>query len=127
MLGDGTLISSTRVRSALDAGDLDTAAALLGRPFAVQGRVAEGDRRGRTIGFPTANTVVDKQHVLPADGVYICYADVNGQRYGAVTNIGVRPTFDGTHRTVEAYLLDFVDDIYGETLRLTMLHRLRGE
>src|SRR6266498_2790653 len=126
-LADGTPISSTRIRSALAAGDLETAAMLLGRPFAVQGLVAQGDRRGRTIGFPTANVAVDPLHALPADGVYICDAEVGGQRYGAVTNIGVRPTFAGTRRKVEAYLLDFVDDIYGETLRLTLRQRLRGE
>jgi riboflavin kinase/FMN adenylyltransferase len=126
-LADGTPISSTRIRSALAAGDLDTAAMLLGRPFAVQGPVSKGDQRGRTIGFPTANIAVEQLHVLPADGVYVCDAEVGGQRYGAVANIGVRPTFDGTQRKVEAYLLDFVDDIYGETLRLTLRQRLRGE
>jgi riboflavin kinase/FMN adenylyltransferase len=127
MLADGTPISSTRIRNALAEGDLDTAAMLLGRPFAVQGPVVEGDRRGRTIGFPTAKIAVDQQHVLPADGVYICAAEVGGRRYSAVTNIGLRPTFDGTRRKVEAYLLDFTDDIYGETLRLTLRQRLRGE
>jgi riboflavin kinase / FMN adenylyltransferase len=126
-LADGTPISSTRIRSALAAGDLETAAMLLGRPFAVQGSVTKGDQRGRTIGFPTANLAVDQLHVLPTDGVYVCDAEVGGRRYGAVTNIGVRPTFDGTRRNVEAYLLDFVDDIYGETLRLTLRQRLRGE
>jgi riboflavin kinase / FMN adenylyltransferase len=126
-LADGTLISSTRIRNALAAGDLESAAMLLGRPFAIQGLVAEGDRRGRTIGFPTANIAVDQFHALPADGVYVCDAEVGGRRYGAVTNIGVRPTFDGTRRKVEAYLLDFVDDIYGEMLRLTPRQRLRGE
>jgi riboflavin kinase/FMN adenylyltransferase len=126
-LADGTPISSTRIRGALAAGDLESAAMLLGRPFAVQGPVAQGDRRGRTIGFPTANIAVDQLHVLPADGVYVCDAEVGGQHYGAVANIGVRPTFDGTRRKVEAYLLDFVDDIYGETLRLTLRHHLRGE
>ena len=126
-LADGTPISSTRIRSALAVGDLDTAAMLLGRPFAVQGPVSKGDQRGRTIGFPTANIAVDQLHVLPADGVYVCDAEVGGQRYGAVANIGVRPTFDGTQRKVEAYLLDFVDDIYGETLRLTLHQRLRAE
>jgi riboflavin kinase/FMN adenylyltransferase len=126
-LADGTPISSTRIRSALAAGDLESAAMLLGRPFAVQGVVMQGDRRGRTIGFPTANVAVDPLHALPADGVYVCDAEVAGQHYGAVTNIGVRPTFDGTQRKVETYLLDFVDDIYGETLRLTLRQRLRGE
>jgi riboflavin kinase / FMN adenylyltransferase len=126
-LADGTPISSTRIRSALAAGDLESAAMLLGRPFAVQGLVTKGDQRGRTIGFPTANIAVDQSHALPADGVYVCDAQVGGQLYGAVTNIGVRPTFNGTQRKVEAYLLDFVDDIYGETLRLTLRQRLRGE
>jgi riboflavin kinase/FMN adenylyltransferase len=127
VLADGTPVSSTRIRAALTEGDLDTATTLLGRHFAVQGVVVEGDRRGRTIGFPTANVAVHQHHALPADGVYVCDAIVGGQHYGAVTNIGLRPTFDGKRRTVEAYLLDFADDIYGETLRLTMLHRLRGE
>ncbi|HJZ49555.1 MAG TPA: bifunctional riboflavin kinase/FAD synthetase [Roseiflexaceae bacterium] len=127
VLADGTPISSTRIRSTLAAGDLESAAMLLGRPFAVSGPVSEGDRRGRTIGFPTANIAVDEQHVLPADGVYVCHAEVWGRRYGAVANIGVRPTFEGSRRKVEAYLLDFADDIYGETLRLTLRQRLRGE
>jgi riboflavin kinase / FMN adenylyltransferase len=127
VLADGTPVSSTRVRTALTEGDLDTATTLLGRHFAVQGVVVEGDRRGRTIGFPTANVAVRQHHALPADGVYACDAVVGGRHYGAVTNIGLRPTFDGKRRTVEAYLLDFADDIYGETLRLTLLHRLRGE
>ena len=83
-LADGTPISSTRIRDALAAGDLETAAMLLGRPFAVQGQVTLGDQRGRTIGFPTANVDVDQLHVLPADGVYICDAEVSGRRYGAV-------------------------------------------
>jgi len=120
-------VSSTRIRDALRAGDAETAALLLGRPFSVRGPVMRGDQRGRTIGFPTANIAVDAQHVLPSDGVYVCHAFVGAQRYGAVTNVGLRPTFDGKRRTVEAYLLDFVDDIYGENVRLDLLRRLRGE
>jgi riboflavin kinase/FMN adenylyltransferase len=126
LLGSAS-ISSTRIRATLHTGDIASAAAQLGRPFSLRGTVAEGDRRGRTIGFPTANLVVDQHHVLPADGVYICRAWLGDQHYGAVTNIGMRPTFAGLHRTVEAYLLDFAGDIYGETLRLDFLHRLRGE
>jgi riboflavin kinase/FMN adenylyltransferase len=120
-------ISSTRIRAALQEGDVATAAHLLGRPFSARGEVVAGDKRGRTIGFPTANTAVDPQHTVPANGVYVCRASVGGAQYGAVTNIGVRPTFDGTRRTVEAYLLDFADEIYGQTLELEFLHRLRGE
>jgi riboflavin kinase/FMN adenylyltransferase len=126
-LADGTVVSSTRIRSVLGEGDLATATRLLGRPFSVRGPVARGEQRGRTIGFPTANVQVNDQHVLPADGVYVCSAVLGDRHYGAVTNIGVRPTFAGTRRTVEAYLLDFAGDIYGETLQLTLLHRLRGE
>lgn len=124
---DGTQVSSTRVRDALRAGDVHGAARLLGRSFGVRGPVARGDQRGRTIGFPTANIMVGDEHMLPADGVYVCHATVGGVRYGAVTNIGMRPTFAGTRRTVEAYLLDFVGDIYDESVRLEFLHRLRGE
>ena len=126
-LQDGSPISSTRIRNALREGDVASAAWLLGRPFGVRGTVARGDQRGRTIGFPTANIEVDDHHLLPGDGVYVCHAEVNGQRYGAVTNIGMRPTFNGLRRTVEAYLLDFVGDIYGDTVRLELVHRLRGE
>jgi riboflavin kinase/FMN adenylyltransferase len=124
---DGVTISSSRIREALAAGDIEAANLLLGRSFSVTGPVVEGHRRGRTIGFPTANISVEALHVLPADGVYVCRAQVGDQRFGAVTNIGVRPTFDGTQRTIEAYLLDFSSDIYGETVRLEFLHRLRGE
>jgi riboflavin kinase/FMN adenylyltransferase len=120
-------ISSTRIRSLLAEGDVTTAATLLGRPFSLRGEVVQGDRRGRTIGFPTANIAVDPQHMTPGNGVYVCRALLGDARYDAVTNIGVRPTFDGVSRRVEAYLLDFADDIYGQTLRLDFLHRLRGE
>jgi riboflavin kinase / FMN adenylyltransferase len=120
-------ISSTRIRTLLDEGDVATAARLLGRPFSLRGEVVQGDRRGRTIGFPTANVAFDSRHQLPGNGVYVCRARLAELRYGAVTNVGVRPTFDGTRRTVEAYLLDFAEDIYGQTLTLDFLHRLRGE
>jgi riboflavin kinase/FMN adenylyltransferase len=121
------VISSSRIRALLVEGDVTKAAALLGRPFAIQGEVVSGDRRGRMIGFPTANIAVPDSQVTPGNGVYVCRATRAEATYGAVTNVGVRPTFDGTRRTVEAYLLDFAEDIYGQTLRLEFLHRLRGE
>lgn len=124
---DGATVSSSRIRAALSAGDLETIPRLLGRPFSLRGLVIEGDKRGRTIGFPTANLQIDEMHVLPADGVYVCQARFSDERYGAVTNIGVRPTFAGSRRTVEAYLLDYTGDLYGEVLHLSFLHRLRGE
>jgi riboflavin kinase/FMN adenylyltransferase len=123
----GDQVRSTRIRMALDAGAVDVAEELLGRPFELHGVVVEGDKRGRTIGFPTANLAVDQHHLLPSNGVYVCSVELNGQRYGAVTNIGVRPTFDGIARRVEVYILDFNDEIYGETVRLSFLQRLRGE
>lgn len=124
---DGQVVSSTRIRAALEVGDVPAAARLLGRLYSLRGIVVEGDKRGRTIGFPTANIAVDAERLVPHNGVYVCHATVGGERYGAVTNIGVRPTFDGTRRTVEAYLLDFAGDIYGEVLRLEFAERLRGE
>ncbi|MCS6842689.1 MAG: bifunctional riboflavin kinase/FAD synthetase [Roseiflexus sp.] len=124
---DGEAVSSTRIRAALSAGDIAAANRLLGYPYGLRGPIVEGDRRGRTIGFPTANINVDSRRMLPAYGVYVCRAVLNGVTYGAVANVGVRPTFDGTRRTVEAHLLDFSDEVYGEELRLMFLHRLRGE
>ena len=127
LLYNGEPVSSSRVRNVLDDGDVTLAAELLGRSFALSGTITEGDKRGRTIGFPTANIPVDSNRVVPANGVYVCRAMLNNHAYNAVTNIGVRPTFDGQQRTIEAHLLDFTGDIYGETLQLHFLHRLRGE
>ncbi len=123
----GQVISSASIRQALAAGEVEQAAAWLGRPYRVQGQVIVGDRRGRTIGFPTANLHVWEEQALPANGVYACWANWQGQRLMAVANIGVQPTFDGAHMKVEAHLLDFDHDIYGETLELAFVQRLRAE
>jgi riboflavin kinase/FMN adenylyltransferase len=124
-----TPVSASLVRERLDAGDVTGAQALLGRSFALRGTVVEGDKRGRTIGFPTANMQIDPLQIVPADGVYACRAFLaDGSAYlPAVTNIGVRPTFDGLRRTVEAHLLDWSGDLYGQVVRLTFEQRLRGE
>lgn len=124
---DGAPVSASRVRERLRAGDVAGAVALLGRPFGLRGPVVEGDKRGRQIGFPTANVAIDQSHVLPADGVYACTVLHEGERLPAVTNVGVRPTFDGLRRTVEAHLLDWSGDLYGRSIRVEFLHRLRGE
>lgn len=124
---DGSPLSSSRIRTALAEGAVEAAAAMLGHPFSVDGPVVQGDQRGRTIGFPTANVAVSELQFLPADGVYVCQATVRGERYSAVTNVGIRPTFDGVRRTVETHLLNFAGDIYNEHLRVDFLHRLRGE
>ncbi len=124
-----TSVSASIVRERLWAGDVPGAQALLGRAFALRGIVVEGDKRGRTIGFPTANLQIDPLQIIPADGVYACRAFLENTMIGlpAVTNIGVRPTFDGLRRTVEAHLLDWSGDLYGQTVRLTFEQRLRGE
>ena len=123
------VVSSSRIRFLLGAGLVEEAAQLLNRNYAVKGPVIVGDQRGRMIGFPTANLDIWKMRAIPAAGVYVCQATVNGIKYGAVTNIGVRPTFE-THPVnprVEAHLLDFQGDLYGQNLRLEFITRLRGE
>jgi riboflavin kinase/FMN adenylyltransferase len=125
--------SSTRAREAIMSGDLDEARRVLGRPHALTGVVARGDARGRTIGFPTAN-LESVAELLPPDGVYAVVVDRFDVRTSefrelafAVTNIGMRPTVSGNTRTIEAHLLDFAEDLYGERLRLHLVAHLRGE
>jgi riboflavin kinase/FMN adenylyltransferase len=120
-------IRSSAIRQALAEGDVAAAADLLARPYRVAGEVIHGDHRGRTIGFPTANLAVWSEQLLPANGVYACYAHLGAERFAAVTNIGSRPTFDGTETRVEAHLLDFDREIYGQILALDFVARLRGE
>lgn len=126
---DGMVVSSTAIRVALMDGDVALAAHWLGRPYALQGTVVRGDGRGRRIGVPTANLSVLAERMLPAAGVYVCRAQVGERTLGAVTNIGVRPTFEAQPAAprVEAHLLDFEGDLYGQSMRLTFLTRLRGE
>lgn len=117
-------VSSTLIRHALLAGDVETAAAMLGRPYALSGTVAHGRGLGRQLGFPTANLLADPRLLLPAPGVYA--ADANGMR--AVVNIGVAPTVDAAlPLTVEAHLIGFSGNLYGTPLRLEFLRRLRDE
>lgn len=120
-------VSSSRIRAALAEGQIETVTELLGHPFRIDGLVVKGDQRGRTIGFPTANVAVDELYMLPGDGVYVCSVMVRNLRHAAVTNVGLRPTFDGVRRTVEAHLLDFSADIYDEHIQVEFLHWLRGE
>jgi riboflavin kinase / FMN adenylyltransferase len=125
---DGEIISSTHIRGLVSAGDVAAAARFLGAPFEMRGIVAHGDKRGRTLGFPTANLVPDPKLVVPDHGVYACRAEVAGETYVAAVNVGVRPTFKtGRGLLVEAFLLDFSGDLYGQPLRLEFLERLRGE
>jgi riboflavin kinase/FMN adenylyltransferase len=125
---EGEIISSTHVRGLVAAGDVAAAARFLGAPFHMRGAVAHGDKRGRTLGFPTANLVPSPELVVPDHGIYACRAEVDGQTHVAAVNVGVRPTFKtGRGLLVEAFLLDFEGDIYDRELRLDFLERLRGE
>jgi riboflavin kinase / FMN adenylyltransferase len=130
--GDGGVISSSHIRELIAAGEVERAAACLGSPFQLRGTVAHGDKRGRTLGYPTANLVPDPALVYPGYGVYACRASVelDGRRrsWPAATSVGVRPTFvTGRGLLVEAFLLGFEGDLYGRELRLDFLSRLRGE
>ncbi len=124
---DAGPISSTLVRRAVTAGDMAAAADLLGRPFVRTGRVVAGDRRGVEIGFPTANLDIPPGLLVPSGGVYAAFAHVGGQKIEAVVNIGTRPTFDGVREVVEAHLLDYTGDLYGQDLTIEFIERLRAE
>lgn len=120
-------ISSTRIRTALAAGEMEEVQALLGRPFSLRGPVVLGDQRGRTIGFPTLNIGVSADRALPPDGVYVTRAYLPTGIFNAVTNVGTRPTFDGSSRRVETHVFDFEGDMYGQVVTVELLHRLRAE
>jgi riboflavin kinase / FMN adenylyltransferase len=120
----GETVSSTRIRALIAAGDMAGARHCLGAPFMVEGTVVEGDQRGRELGFPTANIVPDDRLAIPGHGVFAAFAD----GVPAAVNIGVRPTFDsGRGVLIETYLIDRDEDLYGRTLRVAFVERLRGE
>ena len=129
-LGDESgVISSTEIRKLVTGGNVSEAARLMDHPYRLQGLVSYGDQRGRTIGFPTANLNYAREKVIPASGIYACWANVRGAKYSAAVNIGTNPTFTPDKQTlnVEAYLLDFAQDIYDETVTLEFVQRLRAE
>lgn len=123
------VISSTEIRKLVTVGNVAEASRLMGHPYSLQGMVMHGDHRGRTIGFPTANLAYAREKVIPAGGIYACWAWVGHIRYRAAVNIGTNPTFtpDKQTMTVEAYILDFDRDIYDEVLQLEFVERLRDE
>lgn len=124
----GERVSSTRIRNALAAGEMEEVARLLGRPYAVRGPVLHGQERGRTIGFPTLNIGVSADRALPPNGVYVSRAHHGDRTYLAATNIGTNPTFtDRDERHFETYLLDFEGDLYGQIVSVELLSRLRDE
>jgi riboflavin kinase/FMN adenylyltransferase len=124
---DGSIVSSTRVRNLLLAGDVEAAARLLGRPYTLRGRVVHGAKRGRALGFPTINLALPKERLLPRDGIYAMWAEMGEGRFKAAASLGVRPTFGGGERVLEAYLLDFSGEVYGEEVEIAFVKRLRDE
>ncbi|HLL87040.1 MAG TPA: riboflavin biosynthesis protein RibF [Thermoleophilaceae bacterium] len=121
---EGETVSSSHIRALVAAGEVDVAARLLGSPFMLEGEVVEGDRRGSRLGMPTANLVPDDRLVIPGHGVYA--AALDGRP--AAVSVGVRPTFDtGRGVVIEAHVIDFEGNLYGETVRIAFLERLRGE
>ncbi|PHS68550.1 MAG: bifunctional riboflavin kinase/FMN adenylyltransferase [Methylophaga sp.] len=124
---DQVRVSSTRIREALELGDLIQAEKLLGRPFRMSGRVAHGDKRGRTMGFPTANIYLHRCKV-PLTGVYVIQMfGIDGEPVNGVANVGVRPTVGGGRALLEVHLFDFDKDIYGQHVQVHFLHKLRDE
>jgi riboflavin kinase/FMN adenylyltransferase len=123
---DGARVSSSRIREAVGTGDVERARHLLGRPYALEGRVVRGAGRGAALSFPTANLAVENE-LPPLRGVYVTETVAQALRWPSVTNVGVRPTFDGSRLTVESHLIDFEGDLYGERVEVRFLVRLRDE
>lgn len=124
---NGEAVSSTLIRQALAEGNPRRVHAMMGRYFHVKGIVITSAKRGRKMGYPTANIDVRPQQALPGDGIYATIADVDGRRFASATNVGARPTFGDMRRTVEAYLLNYEGDLYGRELRLEFVQRVRDE
>ena len=121
-------VSSTKIRTALAQGDIATANKYLGRPYDLSGQVVKGQQIGRSLGFPTANIhIAEDYKLLPRDGAYAVHAEVHSIRYKAILNIGDRPTVDGQKKTIEAHLIDFEGDLYGQELRVYFQEFLREE
>jgi riboflavin kinase / FMN adenylyltransferase len=120
-------ISSTRIRQLVAEGEVEEAARLLGRPYVIRGEVVVGDRRGRSIGFPTANVLPAGAVVVPARGVYAGFVRVGKEVHAACTNVGVAPTFERGESRIEAHLLDFDGDLYGRVVDVGFVRRIRPE
>lgn len=124
----GTRVSSSAIRSAIEAGSIEEAARLLGRPFAISGIVVTGQKLGRELGYPTANLARSFDQVTPAHGIYVGYAKTPHGVFRTAVSIGVRPAVGGTHRTIEAFLLDYPGyDLYGRSISIALHRRIRDE
>jgi len=121
-------ISSTKIRTALNEGNIELANNYLGYPYAITGKVVKGQQLGRTIGYPTANILVKEDYkLIPQNGVYVVQSVLNGQTVFGMMNIGNRPTVNGTSQTIEVHFLDFDQDLYDQTIPVSILKRLRNE
>jgi riboflavin kinase / FMN adenylyltransferase len=125
---DHVAVSSSKIREALEAGDLETASHFLGRPYFISGEVIAGDKLGRTLGFPTANIDVDSHHkLIPAQGIYAVTVIHENKQYGGMLYIGTRPTVNGSKVSIEVNIFDFNADIYGHTIKVNLLKFLRPD
>ncbi|MFD2247699.1 bifunctional riboflavin kinase/FAD synthetase [Pontibacter ruber] len=125
---DDVGVSSTKIRKALESGDLETATRYLGRNYTLTSVVEEGNKLGRTIGYPTANLKLPESHkLIPAHGVYAVWVKIGSERFVGMMNIGVRPTVDGTKLTLEVHILNFNRDIYGQSITVEFVEQLREE
>jgi len=121
-------VSSTRIRKALLAGDIQLANAFLGYPFFISGKVGRGDKIGRQIGYPTANIVIEETYkLIPCDGIYSAKVTVKGETHKGMAYIGTRPTINGLTRNIEVNIFDFDADVYGEDIRMEFFHFVRGD
>lgn len=124
---DSHKINSTTIRNLISEGDLENANRLLGYEFLLSGKIVKGDQRGRQLGFPTANLEVRKNKLLPPDGVYAVRVTIKDKLLNGILNIGLRPTFNAQQRSVEIFIFEFDEDIYGEDLRLSLVKKIRDE
>lgn len=125
---DEVSVSSTKIRKALAAGDIGMANSYLGYPYMLTGTIKKGKGLGRTINFPTANLVIGETYkLIPKNGVYVVHSQVDNTPYYGMMNIGMNPTVDGKNRSIEIHFFDLSEDLYGKTLRVDVLHRLRDE
>ena len=124
---DGKVVSSTWIRELISKGEMEECSKLMGRVYSIGGKVIEGNRLGRTIGFPTCNLVVDETMVTPPNGVYISMCTLRGKKHRAVTNVGNKPTVGDYAKNIETHIFDFDEEIYGEEIRVEFIKHVRDE
>jgi riboflavin kinase/FMN adenylyltransferase len=123
---EGEIVSSTAVRNLIEEGMVKKAGRFLGDYFSIEGRIKEGERRGRKLGFPTANLDTNWE-IFPKRGVYVTWAQLDNERFKSITNVGMRPTFGENQLLIETHIIDFKRDIYGKTMKIEFIDRLRDE